>query len=46
MSKKSRSAVNIILIGAIVGATATVVTAGFGYLKKDRELDVRMIYIG
>ena len=34
------------IVGAILGATATITTAGFGYLNKDREMDIQMVEIG
>jgi hypothetical protein len=34
------------VIGALLGATATISTSGFGYLNKDRELDIKMVEIG
>ena len=35
-----------VILGAIIGAGATILTSGFGYLNKDRELDIRMVEIG
>ena len=34
------------LLGAVIGALATVTTGAFGFLNKDRELDIRMVDIG
>ena len=34
------------LIGAIFGAVATISTSGFGYLNKNRELDIKMVEVG
>lgn len=33
-------------VGAVAGAAATISVGAFGYLNKDRELDIRMVDIG
>lgn len=33
------------IVGAVVGAAATITTGAFGYLNKDRELDIQMVNV-